>query len=103
MNHANENRTESRIEEIGAPTTRKVASVAHDAIDSAAATAEQAEQKVREGVHEAGEALEKSQARATEQIEDSIASIESFVRKRPVAAAGIAFAVGALATAVLRR
>ena len=44
-----------------------------------------------------------SQQVAGEQLERSLAQLESFVKERPLAATGIAFAAGVLATALLRR
>lgn len=84
-------------------TSRRFASAAHDAIDSAANSAEKVERKVRKGVADANETFEKSHEAASDQIRQSVDSLESFVQKRPVAAAGIAFAAGALATVLLRR
>ncbi len=86
-----------------APTTRKVASVAHDAIDGAARKAEPVEQQLREQASKAGEQMEAKQEAAMKQIDQTMKSVESFVRERPVAATGIAFAAGALAAIILRR
>ena len=84
-------------------TARRFASAAHEAIDSAAESAEKVEQKMRAGVAGANEKFEKSHEAASQQLKESIESLDSFLHKRPVAAAGIAFAAGALATALLRR
>ncbi|HMB58969.1 MAG TPA: hypothetical protein VKN35_03560 [Xanthomonadales bacterium] len=84
-------------------TTRKVASVAHEAIDGAAEKAEPVEQKLRDQAGKAGEQIEATQAAATEQVQQSIKRAESFVREKPVAATGIAFAAGVLAALILRR
>jgi ElaB/YqjD/DUF883 family membrane-anchored ribosome-binding protein len=86
-----------------APATHKVASAAHDAIDSAAKKAEPVEQQLRDQASKAGEQMEATQAAAVKQVEDSMQKIEKFVRERPVAATGLAFAAGALATIILRR
>jgi ElaB/YqjD/DUF883 family membrane-anchored ribosome-binding protein len=80
-----------------------VASSAHNTIDSAAAKAEELEVQLRAGVVKAGSKMEQSQEAATAQAEKSLAKLESFVKGRPIAAAGIAFAAGVLATALLRR
>jgi len=84
-------------------STRKVASVAHDAIDSAADKAEPVEQKLRDQAGKASEQIEATQAAATEQVQQSMKRVESFVREKPVAATGIAFAAGVIATLLLRR
>ena len=109
------NTVSSKIhKEDSAPTTHKVASVAHDAIDGASKKAEPLEQQLREQAAKAseqlreqagkaGEQLEATQAAAVKQVEDSIQKIERFVRERPVAATGLAFAAGALAAMILRR
>jgi ElaB/YqjD/DUF883 family membrane-anchored ribosome-binding protein len=83
--------------------TRRVASSAHDTIDSAAVAADEIETQLRAGAVNAGAKLEHSQEAATAQVEKSLAKLESFVKGRPIAAAGIAFAAGVLATALLRR
>jgi ElaB/YqjD/DUF883 family membrane-anchored ribosome-binding protein len=83
--------------------TQRVASSAHDTIDHAAAKAEELEGHLRAGVVKAGTKLDASQEAATAQVEKSLAKLESFVKGRPIAAAGIAFAAGVLATALLRR
>lgn len=83
--------------------TQRVASSAHDTIDSAADKAEELETSLRAGAATAGKKLEESQDATTAQIDKSLLKIESFVKGRPVAAAGIAFALGVLATALLRR
>lgn len=92
-----------REEEASAPATHKVASVAHEAIDGAARRAEPVERQLREQASKAGDQLEAGQAAATRQIEHSMKSVQRFVREKPVAATGIAFAAGALAAIMLRR
>lgn len=86
-----------------APTTHKVANVAHEAIDGAARKAQPIEQQLREQAHKAGEQVEATQAAAMQQVEQSMKKVESFVRQKPVAATGLAFAAGALFALILRR
>lgn len=83
--------------------TQRIASSAHDTIDSTAVKAEKLEVQLRAGAANAGSKLDASQEAATEQVEKSLAKLETFVKGRPIAAAGIAFAAGVLATALLRR
>lgn len=83
--------------------TERVASSAHDSIDSAAVKAEELELHLRSGAVKAGKKLEESQDATSAQVDKSLAKLESFVKGRPIAAAGIAFAAGVLATALLRR
>ena len=83
--------------------THRAASAAHHVIDEAAEKAEPVERRVREQAAKAGEKIEARQEAAIEQLERSVERLESFIKHRPVAATGIAFAVGALAAIVLRR
>lgn len=83
--------------------SQRVASSAHDTIDSAAVKAEELELQLRAGAVKAGQKLEDSQEATSAQVDKSLAKLESFVKSRPIAAAGIAFAAGVLATALLRR
>jgi ElaB/YqjD/DUF883 family membrane-anchored ribosome-binding protein len=80
-----------------------VANVAHEAIDGAARKAQPIEQQLREQAHKAGEQVEATQAAAMQQVEQSMKKVESFVRQKPVAATGLAFAAGALFALILRR
>ncbi len=95
--------TADHATELGAPTTERAASIAREAIDGAARKAEPVERQLREQAVKAGDRLEAGQAAAAQQLEQSMKSVESFVRERPVAATGIAFAAGALAAILLRR
>ncbi len=91
------------VAETDTSTTQKVANVAHDAIDGAAKKAEPVEQQLREQATKASEQMGATQAAAMQQVEDSMKKVENFVRERPVAATGLAFAAGALAAIILRR
>jgi ElaB/YqjD/DUF883 family membrane-anchored ribosome-binding protein len=94
---------ESNASAKEAPTTKRAAKAAHNAIDETAARAEPLEKQIRERADAASDKLEASQEAAAEQLNQSLAKVESFVRGRPIAAAGIAFAAGVLATTLLRR
>jgi ElaB/YqjD/DUF883 family membrane-anchored ribosome-binding protein len=83
--------------------TQRVASSAHDTINSAAIKANELEMNLRAGAVKAGTTLEEAQDATTAQVKKSLAKIESFAKGRPIAAAGIAFAAGVLATVLLRR
>lgn len=88
---------------IAESVTQRVASSAHDTIDSAAVKADEIETQLRAGAVNAGAKLEASQEAATAQVKNSLAKLEAFVKESPIAAAGIAFAAGILATTLLRR
>lgn len=87
----------------GVTTARRVADTAHDLIDDTAAKAENVELRLREKAAAAGDTLEAKKDSANEQVEQSLAKVESFVKEKPLTAAGIAFAAGVVATSILRR
>ena len=82
---------------------RRVASVAHEFIDDTAAKADVVEQHLRESATKAADKVDASQEVASEQLDRTIRQVEGFVKGRPITSAGIAFAAGVLATAILRR
>lgn len=86
-----------------ATTASRVAKAAHNVIDDTSAKAEKVELQLREKASETGRKVEASQEKARAQIDESIASIEGFVKEKPMASAGIAFAAGMLVSALLRR
>lgn len=83
--------------------TSRVAQAAHDMIDETAEKAESFEVQLREKASDAGDGVEAGQELAQQQIDESIAKVERFVKEQPVASAGIAFAAGILVSALLRR
>ena len=70
----------------------KAANAAHETVDKAAEKAEQYERRAREAGHH-----------ARERTDETLASVQSFVQERPLAALGIAFLVGVAASSLLRR
>lgn len=85
-----------------APATEKARERAHQGIDSAAERAANVERRIREEAADARETMREKKAAATEQVDQSLAQVESFIRERPMTAAGIAFAAGILASRLLR-
>lgn len=86
-----------------APTSRRVSAMAHEAIDSATGRAEEVERKLRA---EAGRIADKSSqtaADAKKQFDHTLDRIDGFVREKPFAAAGIAFAAGVVGALLLKR
>lgn len=84
-------------------TTSKVAEKAHRAIDESASRAENLERKMRDKAGQAQDKLAASRERATARMDESLGEVEAFVRERPLAATGIAFAAGVFLAALLRR
>jgi ElaB/YqjD/DUF883 family membrane-anchored ribosome-binding protein len=89
--------------EDATPITEKARAFAHDAVDSASAKAEGLERKLRSEARRAGEKVEKGEDRARLQVDETLASMEEFIRERPMAGAGMAFVAGMLAAMILRR
>lgn len=85
------------------PTTKRVADAAHNAIDDTATKARSVEKQIRDRASQAGEKVEATQEAATRKVETAVAKAEAFATEQPIAAAGIAFAAGILASALLRR
>ena len=90
-------------EEDEATITRKARAFAHEAIDSASARAEDVERKIRSEARRVADRVEQGETRARHQIDDTLSSMEDFIRERPMAAAGMAFAAGMIAAIILRR
>lgn len=99
----NATRVEPTTPEPENSTARRVADSAHSFIDDAAAKAEEAERQLRKKAAMAGEKYESTKESANEQVEQSLAKVENYVRQRPLTAAGIAFAAGIVASSLLRR
>lgn len=95
--------TEKKAKGSDKTTTSKVADAAHNVIDDTAAKAEAVENQIRNRAARAGEKVEATQEAASRKLESSVERAEAFAREQPIAAAGIAFAAGVLAAALLRR
>ncbi len=85
------------------PITDKARAFAHDAVNTASTKAEGIERKLRSEARRAGEKVEKGENQARHQMDDTLASMEEFIRERPMAGAGMAFVAGMLAAMILRR
>ena len=87
----------------GTPITRKARQFAHEAVDSASARAEDVERRLRSEARRVADKVERGEARTRHQVDETLTSMEEFIRERPMAAAGMAFAAGMLAAMILRR
>lgn len=76
--------------------SERAAEHAHERIDQAARAASDAERRTRETVSRASKA-------ADERTRGAMADLSENIREKPLAAAGIAFAVGFFASSILRR
>lgn len=86
-----------------APTARRVASIAHETIDKASGKAEEIERTLRVKAEKLSRKSGKSATDAKNQLEESLNRIEGFVKEKPLAAAGIAFAAGILGALILKK
>lgn len=81
----------------------KASEKAHSVIDQLESTAASVEERVKEAAADAGVTAEDLTTEAREQAMQSLSKVETFVREKPVQAAGIAFAAGILTAMFLRR
>ncbi len=98
-----ENSMTDRAASMAHETTDRAASMAHDTVDRVADVAEDAERQVRKAA-----ARKMKQARALQDdmldtVDEKLGRVDSYVRENPFTAAGIAFAVGAIVSALIRR
>jgi ElaB/YqjD/DUF883 family membrane-anchored ribosome-binding protein len=98
-----ENSITDRAASMAHDTTDRAAEMAHDTVDRVADVADDAEKQVRKAA-----ARKMKQARALqddvlEAVDDKLGRVDSYVKENPFTSVGIAFAVGAIVSAVLRR
>lgn len=85
------------------PMTDKAQHLAEEVLDSAAEKAGSFERKLRDETERLGEEVDERRREVSDRLDETLAEVESYIRKRPVAAAGMAFAAGVLATMIIRR
>jgi ElaB/YqjD/DUF883 family membrane-anchored ribosome-binding protein len=83
------------------PIADKVKDTLHDSVDTLSEKAAATEQSLRESAQSGSENLAQKQAEMQAKWDQS--SVRRYASENPVAAAGIAFAAGALLTAFLKR
>jgi ElaB/YqjD/DUF883 family membrane-anchored ribosome-binding protein len=84
-------------------TTDRLASKAHETIDRVAPKVNRAETDMRDTATKAIEGAKHLEEQAREAAERSLHTVQAYVEKNPLTAAGIAFAAGALISVLLRR
>lgn len=85
------------------PVTDKARHFAEDALDAASETAGSFERSLRHEREKVGKEVHERRREISEQLDETLADVEGYIRKRPVAAAGMAFAAGLLTALILRR
>ncbi len=86
-----------------APTTDKLRETSHEFVDDVADRAESVEEKVRTQSARASEQMHEQKEAVADQVQASRGQIERFIKDRPLAAAGIAFAAGVFASRMMGR
>jgi ElaB/YqjD/DUF883 family membrane-anchored ribosome-binding protein len=77
--------------------------MAHETIDRVAPRANRAEHEVRGAAARAAGGAKLVQEQAVEAAEENVRKLRSYIGTNPLASAGIAFAAGALLSALVRR
>lgn len=83
--------------------TNRAASKAHETVDRVADIAEDAEQQVRSTASRKMRQAKNLQDDMLDAVSDKLGRVDSYVKENPFTAAGIAFAVGAIVSALIRR
>lgn len=83
------------------PIAEKVTDSLHSSVDSLGEAVSKAEKNVRETANASSKTLTKKQAKLKRNWDQS--EVKRYAVENPVATAGIAFAVGALVTSLLKR
>jgi ElaB/YqjD/DUF883 family membrane-anchored ribosome-binding protein len=89
--------------DLGVSTTDRLASMAHDTIDRVKPRANRAELEVRDAATKTTEGVKQLQEQAVEAAEEGLSKARSYMSSNPLTTAGIAFAVGAVLGALIRR
>jgi ElaB/YqjD/DUF883 family membrane-anchored ribosome-binding protein len=84
-------------------TMDRLASMAHETIDRVTPKANRAEHDVRSAAIKAADSAKVLQEHAAAAVEDNLRKARSFAESNPLITAGIAFAAGALLSALIRR
>ena len=88
---------------LNSPVTTKASEAAHHAVDAMAVKAASAEDTLRKTAASSQETLAHKQEEIKQQLQSSYSKTRELAAQNPLATAGIAFAAGALLTALLRR
>ncbi len=97
MNAENTQQSPAAETPISDQATRK----AHDFVDEAGKRASAMERELRTRTEQTRERLGEEREAAALRMEESLATVEQFIRDKPLAAAGIAFAAGLLVSRIL--
>ena len=83
-------------------TTDRLSERAHESVDQFAKTAAKGEERFRHHAADAEAGIRHAGEQAKDRTDDILKSVGVFVRDKPLASLGLAFAAGTLLSAVLR-
>jgi ElaB/YqjD/DUF883 family membrane-anchored ribosome-binding protein len=89
--------------DLGASTSDRLASMAHETIDRVTPKANRAEHEVRGAAAKTTESVKQLQEQALEAAEEGLSKARSYIANNPLTTAGIAFAAGVLLSTLIRR
>jgi ElaB/YqjD/DUF883 family membrane-anchored ribosome-binding protein len=98
--------TSKKVEErkdTGTPVTDKAHRLAEEALGTAVDKAGSLERKMRVEGEKLGEQVSVGREEAAKRYDETLSEVEKYIRQKPVAAAGIAFAAGMFAALLIKR
>lgn len=98
-----ENSMTDRAASMVHDTTDRAAEMAHDTVDRVADVADDAEKQLRKAAGRKMKQARQVQDDMLEAVDDKLGKVDSYVKENPFTAVGIAFAVGAIVSALIRR
>jgi len=102
-NAMKENSMSDRAAAMAHDTTDRAADMAHDTVDRVADAADGAERQVRTAAARKMKQARQLQDDMLDAVDDKLGRVDSYVKQNPFTTAGIAFAIGALVSALIRR
>lgn len=94
---------EDERRESDSPVSDRLTRQAHHVVDEAGEKASNVERNVRDKAETAQERIDEGREAAGERLEEGKVTVENFIREKPLAAAGIAFATGIVAAKLLSK
>ena len=89
--------------DLGSSMTEQLASTARETIDRVTPKVNRAEQELRVATTKAADSAKLLQEHAVEAAKGRLRAVRSYAESNPLTIAGIAFAAGALLSALIRR
>jgi len=89
--------------DLGASTSDRLASMAHETIERVKPKANRAELQVRDAAAKTADSVKQLQEQAVDAAGEGLSKARSYMTANPLTTAGIAFAAGALLGALIRR